>query len=92
VNERNHHQRKHRHQTIEKRGGTGYSDEGRNFLEKAGGIQRLEYIQSLREQFPDSNKLTEIARTTMNRAVTLILKCLQTHHNNDEQTFLKKWP
>jgi hypothetical protein len=75
-----------------RRGGTENLDEGRNFLKQARGMPRLEYIQSLREKYPESNKLTESARTYMNRAVIPILQCLQTHHNNDKAAFLKKWP
>jgi hypothetical protein len=52
----------------------------------------LEYIVSLREQYPDTGNLTESGRNFMNRAIIPIMNCLEMHHNNDQKQFLQKWP
>jgi hypothetical protein len=46
----------------------------------------LEYILSLRDQYRDTSKLTESAKTFMNRAVIAVLRCLEIHHNNNKES------
>jgi hypothetical protein len=75
-----------------RRGGSENLDEERKFLKKARGMPRLEYIVSLREQYPDTGNLTESGRNFMNRAVIPIMNCLEMHHNNVKKQFLQKWP
>jgi hypothetical protein len=75
-----------------KRGGSENLDEARAFIKKAKGLQVLEYMVSLPSRHVDKSNLTESARNYMHTAVFPILKCLETHHKNNKDEFLKKWP
>jgi hypothetical protein len=75
-----------------KRGGSENLTDAREYLKKAKGRARLDYIVSLRSWCTETSQLTEGARNFIYTAVTPIVKCLEEHHNNDKEQFLHKWP
>jgi hypothetical protein len=75
-----------------KRGGAQNLDEARAFIKKAKDLQILDYMKSLASLYPDKSQLTESERNYMHTAVFPILRCLEKHHDNNTEQFLKKWP
>jgi hypothetical protein len=75
-----------------KRAGSDNLDSTREYLKKARGMERLEYIMSLNDEHQDKSKLTASARNLIYTAVIPVVKCLKNHHNNNKEDFLQKWP
>jgi hypothetical protein len=73
------------------RGGLDNLD-AREDVKKARGMERLDLIISLHRKYPKSRNLTESGRNFMNKAVIPVVKCLESHYNNDKQLFLIQWP
>jgi hypothetical protein len=74
-----------------KRGGDENMDDVREEIKNTKGMARLECILSIPGRYPVTSKLTGSARTMMNTAIFPIKKCLETHHGNSKQSFLKMW-
>jgi hypothetical protein len=75
------------------RGGSDNLDAFRDpIVNGVKGMERLNILLSVRRHCKNNSNLTESARSFVNVAVNPVLKCLETHHDNDKEKFLEKWP
>jgi hypothetical protein len=52
----------------------------------------LELIVSLKDEIPqDRSQLIVAASNFVNKTLHPILVCLENHHNDDKQSFIRKW-